>query len=92
VEIYWTEPAEEHLRAIHAHLAGLSPNYADRMVDRITLRTIQLARFPRSGPVVPDAESLQIRELIEGPYRILYVVARDHIEILGVLHGSREGL
>lgn len=62
------------------------------MVDRITARTVQLARFPRSGAVILGAESLEIRMVTERPYRILYVVGADHIDILGVLHGSRDSL
>lgn len=90
MEVLWTEPAEAHLAAIHSYLSRTSGPYADRMVDRITRRTLQLMEFPRSGAVVDRAEPLEIRMILEGPYRILYVVAIDHIGILGVLHGSRD--
>ncbi len=53
---------------------------------------MQIGEFPRSGRVLPPAAAIEVREVLEGPYRILYVVARDHVEILGVLHGSREGI
>jgi toxin ParE1/3/4 len=92
VEILWTEPAEAHLRAIHAALSQTSQRYADRIVDRITERTTQIAEFPRSGPVVPHAQALEIRVIVEEPYRILYVLGTRHIEILGVLHGSRDSI
>ena len=92
MEVLWTEPAEAHLSAIHAHLSRTSRFYADRMVDRITARTRQLTRFPRSGVVIPGAEPLEIRMVTERPYRILYVVGADHIDILGVLHGSRDSI
>lgn len=92
MKVYWTEPAEAHLRAIHAFLWSSSPRFADRMIDRITRRTMQIGEFPRSGRVLPPAAAIEVREVLEGPYRILYVVARDHVEILGVLHGSREGI
>lgn len=90
MRVLWTRPAEEHLANIHTALSSVSPRYATRMVDRITARTKQLALFPESGPVIPRAEALEIRVLHEPPYRILYVVGSDHIEILGVLHGSRD--
>ena len=88
MRVYWTEPAEEH----HAALSRTSPRYADRIVDRITARTKQIVRFPRSGTVTPHAEALQIRVIQEPPYRILYVIGSGHIEILGVLHGSRDSI
>ena len=62
------------------------------MVDRIAARTVPLARFPRSGAVILGAESLEIRMVAERPYRILNVVGADHIDILGVLHGSRDSI
>ena len=92
MEVLWTEPAEAHLAAIHAHLSRTSRLYADRMVDRITSRTLQLAQFPRSGVVVPGAHLLEVRMVTERPYRILYVVGTDHIDVLGVLHGSRASI
>ena len=92
MEVFWTEPAEAHLAAIHAFHSRVSRRYADRLIDRITERTKQLAEFPRSGSVVPEAEALGIRVLVEGPYRILYVVVAGHVDVLGVLHGSRNSL
>ena len=65
MDVYWTEPAEAHLRAIHAALSHTSVRYANRMVDRITERTKQIAEFPRSGATVPHAEALEIRMILE---------------------------
>jgi toxin ParE1/3/4 len=31
----------------------------------------------------------QIREVIEGPYRIIYYIKSDSIDILAVIHGSQ---
>jgi toxin ParE1/3/4 len=92
MKVYWTEPAEAHLAAIHNYLSRTSVLYADRMVERITARTKQIADFPRSGTVVRQAEELEIRAVFEGPYRILYVVGSGHVEVLGVLHGRRGSL
>jgi plasmid stabilization system protein ParE len=63
---------------------------AQHMVDRITTRAEGLSGFPRSGRLVTGLEELEVRGPVERPYRIIYVVARDHIEILGVVHGSRD--
>lgn len=90
MRVLWTQPAEEHLADIYRALSTVSPRYAQRMVDRITSRTKRLALFPESGPVIPRAEALDIPALHEPPYRILYVLGADHVDILGVLHGSRD--
>ena len=39
--------------------------------------------------MIPEAEALENRMLIEGAHRILYVIGAGHIEVLAVLHGRR---
>lgn len=50
--------------------------------------------FPFAGRMVPEYELNEVREVIEGSYRIIYLIkeAEDQIEILAVIHSSREGL
>jgi plasmid stabilization system protein ParE len=46
--------------------------------------------MPETGRIVPELENNEIRELIEGNYRIVYrVKAKDYVEILTVHHSSR---
>ena len=59
------------------------------MIDRITSRTRQVADLPRSGGKVQEYDSDEIRELIEGAYRIIYRIKREQIDILAVIHGAR---
>lgn len=72
MRVHWTRTAEGHLDALHAHIARDSGEYAKRMVDRLTSRSIQISNFPLSGRSVPEFEVDQIREVFEGPYRIIY--------------------
>ena len=87
--VHWTNTAVEHLLAIHEFIARDSPAYARRMVDRLTERTRQLATFPLSGAVVPEYESPDVREILERPYRIIYRVTADRVDILAVVHGAQ---
>jgi len=89
MKVHWTETAQGHLDAIQAYIAQDSPEYAKRMVDRLTRRSEQIAEFPLSGRTVPEYEMGQIREVIEGPYRVIYHIKPDRIDVLAVLHGSR---
>ena len=89
MKVHWTETADGHLDAIYAYIAQDSPEYALKMVDRITRRSQQIATFPLSGRSVPEYEIEQIREVIEGPYRIIYYIYPDQIDILAVLHGAQ---
>ena len=92
MKVHWTGTAEGHLDAIYAYIAQDSPRYALRMVDRLTRRSRQIADFPLSGRKVPEYEMDQIREVIEGPYRIIYYLKPDQIDVLAVIHGSQDAL
>ena len=60
------------------------------MVDRLTSRSKQLARFPESGRIVPEYEQPDVREVIEGAYRVIYRVLPDQLDVLAVVHSARE--
>jgi toxin ParE1/3/4 len=90
VKVFWTETAIENLSAIYTYIAQNSPRYATRIIDRITKRSQQLANFPLSGRIVPEFETEQIREVIEGSYRIIYYIKPEQIDVLAVIHGAQE--
>jgi len=92
MKVHWTDTAEGHLDAIYAYIALDSPEYAKRMVDRITRRSQQIADFPLSGRKVPEYDIDQIREVIEGPYRIIYHIKPDQIDVVAVIHGAMDVL
>jgi toxin ParE1/3/4 len=88
MKVHWTDTAEKHLDAIYAHIALDSSAYAKRMVDRLTRRSGQIANYPLSGRRVPEYDMDQIREVIEGPYRIIYHIKPDQIDVVAVIHGA----
>ena len=59
------------------------------MVDRITQRSEQISTQPFCGRKVPEYETEDIRELIEKPYRIIYRLKQDQIDVLAVIHGAQ---
>ena len=89
MRVHWTNTAIEHLQAIYDYIAKDSPVYAQRMVDRLTKRSEQISSFPLSGRIVPEYEAEDIRELIEKPYRIIYRIKPEQIDVLAVVHGSQ---
>ncbi|MEH2161831.1 MAG: type II toxin-antitoxin system RelE/ParE family toxin [Nostoc sp.] len=68
MNVYWTATAVENLSAIYSYIAQTSPQYAARIVDRITRRSEQIANFPLSGRIVSEFETEQIREVKEKFY------------------------
>lgn len=89
MKVHWTDTARDHLRAIHAYIARNSPQYAARTVDRLTRRSQQIAEFPLSGRVVPEFEVPQIRQVLEGSYRIIYYIKPGQIDVLAVVHAAQ---
>jgi toxin ParE1/3/4 len=87
--VHWTIAALGHVTGIHGYIAQNSPRYAKAVVDRITRRTQILSQFPLIGWVVAEYQDEMIREVLEPPYRIIYKVLSDRIDILAVVHGAR---
>ena len=85
MKVHWTDTAQGHLDAIHAFIARDSAAYAKRTVDRLTRRSQQMANFPLSGRRVPEYDVEQIREVIEGPYRIIYHIKPDQEPVVSGL-------
>lgn len=92
MKVHWTETAQGHLDAIYAYIAQDSPEYAKRMVDRLTRRSQQIVQFPFSGRRVPEYDVDPIREVIEGSFRIIYHIKSDQIDVLAVIHGAMDVL
>ena len=86
----WSEHAVAQLAAVAEYVSLSSPVYAEHLVDRIARRLDQAREFPESGRVVPEFTRVEIRELIESPYRLVYRVRPDAIEVLSVLHGRQQ--
>jgi plasmid stabilization system protein ParE len=45
--------------------------------------------MPRLGAEVPEYGDETIREVLEHPYRIVYRVTTDRIEVVAIIHGAR---
>ena len=59
---------------------------AEGHLDRLTRRSQQIADFPLSGRKVPEYDMDQVREVLEGPYRIIYLIKPDQIDVVAVVH------
>lgn len=89
MNVHWTKAAVDNLMAIHEYIAQSSPVYADKLVSRIIQRSEQFAQFPHSGRIIPEYSHPDVREIIEGSYRIMYVVKSDEIDVLAVIHTAQ---
>ena len=90
VTIKWTDQSLEDIKSIAEFIARDSRKYAKIQVKRIVDRVSILKNQPLLGRIVPELKNENIRELILGNYRIVYVtVSKSQIDILTVHHSSR---
>jgi len=86
MKVHWTDNAIIHLLDIYEYIAHDSPIYAKLIIDRIIKRSEQIADFPMSGRKVPEYEADDMREMIENPYRVIYKIKSNQIDVLAVVH------
>ena len=80
----------QQLASITLYIGRTSPLYAERMVDRILRRVETLAAFPDIGVRVSEAEDDNVREVLENPYRILYLAQPSRVDVLAIVHGRQD--
>jgi len=91
VEIIWLEEARLDLRDIFDYISRDSKRYAQRQVDKIFERAQLLLTHINAGKIVEEIGQPEIRELIEGNYRIVYrIIDKEKVHILLVHHGARD--
>lgn len=89
MKVVWSDRALRSLAAIHAHISADSEANAHRVIDRILRRGDQLSAFPLSGRTVLHSRRPNVRELIEEPYRIIYRVRKNNVDVIDVFHSAR---
>ena len=86
----WTDQAIADLNNIAEFIAKDSVKYAKITISKIQISARTLRKFPYSGRKVPETDIENIRELIFGNYRIIYLVyGHENIYILTVHHSAR---
>ena len=91
VEIRWLKEAKDDLKDIYDYISLDSERYANHQIDKLLNRTLILKNHISVGKVVEEISKPEIRELIEGNYRIIYrIVNEDQVHILIVHHGARD--
>jgi len=89
-QISWTKKALKDLRKINDYISLDSTFYAARFISKLIYRVDQLIKHPESGRVVPEKDDAQIRELIEGNYRIFYKFSKGMVTILRIHNSARK--
>ncbi len=59
-------------------------------LDELTVRVELLRDLPDQGREVPEWHEPSVREIFHEPYRVIYEVFDDHVEILTLSHFRQE--
>ena len=89
-QIAWTKSSIDDLHSIHAYIARDSLQYAGFEVERIRRAVERLRQFPLLGAVVPEWRQPDVREVLSGNYRVIYMVGDDRVDVLNVIHAARQ--
>ena len=82
MKVVFTAHAVSRLRQILAFIAADSPANAVSMVERIIARAETLDTQSFRGRRVPEYQQDNVREVDEPPYRIIYRVTADVVQVL----------
>ena len=91
VQINWTYQAKDDLKNIADYISNDSKHYAKLHITKLKVRTQVLKTHVHIGRIVPEINKVNVRELIEGNFRIVYkVVSKNQIDVLTIHHSSRD--
>lgn len=86
MKIVWSPKARVRALAAVEYIANERPAVALRWLDALVDRIELLKELPEQGRIVPEWGDPQIREVIHSPYRIIYEVFPDRVEVLTLSH------
>lgn len=91
--IIWSQDASDDLFDIIDYIKNKSGKImAHDIYTRIINQIESIDSFPESGRIIPELMAIGIRdlrELIESPWRILYRITSNEIQIISVIDGKR---
>lgn len=90
MKIVLTDSAYQDLADIQDHyrLEGVE-SVGVRQVNEILDRIDSLNDHPQLGRVVPEYELASIREIIHPPYRIVYLIQAEELQVIRIWRSER---
>jgi len=88
--IIWSPTARRRVQAAVDYIARERPQGSLAWLEALVRRIELLRDLPEQGRVVPEWHESSVREVFHEPYRVLYEVADDRIEILTLSHFRQE--
>ena len=90
VQINWTIRAKEDLKSIAHYISQDSVYYAEKQIERFYEAVEVLYSHPLVGTPIREYNLPQLRQLLVGKYRIIYLlVDEERIDIITIHHSAR---
>ncbi len=89
MKVVWTKQAKRDLKAIHDYIAYDSEYYASEVIDTILEAEHRIDEHPTAGGLVRERMRKDIRQVKRYSYRIIYRILPARIDVLTVVHESR---
>jgi len=90
VKIKWTNHALVELDDIANYISKDSAKYAQILVKQIYEMVSHIKQYSKLGRIVPEYGNPKLREILYKTYRIIYLIKKEHIEIISIMRGSRK--
>jgi plasmid stabilization system protein ParE len=82
LNIIWSPLAVEQVRDIASYIALDKSSVAVQWAEEIFNSVGRLSESPDSGRIVPEINRNEIREIVQGNYRVIYKVKEKEILVL----------
>ncbi len=88
MRVFWTPDARARLKEIEDYIAKAnSPAVAREVATRIIRNVLSLEHGPPiTGKPLRQYPDQDVRELFERPYRVIFRVTPERIEVLTIMH------
>ncbi len=82
-QVIWTDPAAQDLEELYAYLEIFSSKKAQKTIDKLFEKVENLFDFPEMGAIEHwvSQPTKEYRYLVEGNYKIIYLVLNDIVSI-----------
>jgi len=91
-KVIWSPTAYKDVDLIAEYIARDSIDRAALFVTKLLEQADEvLVSYPKSGRKIPEMNNESWRELLYGPYRIMYRIKENgDVFVAGVIHGARD--
>lgn len=91
--VLWTPVAKKDLVSIIDFISKESPQAALKVLHFVRSKAASLYRSPKRGRKIPELlhiPGLSFRELILSPWRLIYRLKQNRVEVLAFFDGRRD--